>query len=284
MIECRAGACEYLRFERLSQESAVVHAVFTRAGGISAPPFATLNASVSVGDDPVAVRHNQSVIAATIGLPLASVRPVHGAKIVDVQPEEDERGGPNAGTFVAWQERLRAREGDAMLTNSPGYALFWAYADCVPILLYDLDHRAIALVHAGWRGTAQAIAARAVAAMAERFGSRGERLLAGIAPSIGACCYTVSEEVRDRFRANPTAWASAQFEERRDASAADPAPRLYLDLWESNRRQLLAAGLAPEHIELAGICTGCNTGRYFSHRMERGRTGRFGVAIGLVAA
>ncbi|GAC1451699.1 MAG: peptidoglycan editing factor PgeF [Ktedonobacterales bacterium] len=284
MIECRTGACEYLRFQRLSQEPAVVHAVFTREGGVSAPPFATLNASMSIGDDLAAVRHNLGVIAATVNLPLASVRPVHGARVVEIESDGEKRQAGNSGPFVAWQERLRASEGDAMITDTPGYALFWAYADCVPILLYDPDHRAIALVHAGWRGTAQAVAARAVETMAQRFGSRPGQLLAGIAPSIGVCCYTVNVEVRERFRANPTAWATARFEERQDTGRADPTPRLYLDLWESNRGQLLAAGVAPDHIELAGICTGCHTDRFFSHRMEHGRTGRFGVAIGLVAA
>jgi polyphenol oxidase len=278
-MECVAEACEYLRFERLSQEAPLVHGVFTRRGGVSAPPYASLNLSASTGDDPIAVARNRERIARSVGLPLVSARPVHGAQVVAVGPDSVRS---TAGEVTGdWHERLRAVEADAMITDVPGFGLFWAYADCVPILLYDPRHRAIALVHAGWRGTAGAVAARAVRAMADRFGSRPRDLLAGIAPAIGKCCYAVAEEVRERFRADPEAWASACFEERAGAAADGPRPRLYLDLWESNRRQLAAAGLTPAHIELAAMCTGCRTDLFYSHRVEQGRTGRFGVVIGL---
>ena len=282
VIERRAGARAYLCFERLSQETPLVHGVFTRRGGVSAPPFDTLNCSSAVGDQRAAVRRNQELIAEAMGLLLVSARPVHGAAVVEVPPEVKEpTNGAAGGDRGDWRERLRASEADAMITDQAGFGLFWAYADCVPILLYDPRRHAIALVHAGWRGTAAALAARAVAAIAERFGSRPDELLAGIAPSIGKCCYTVSDEVRERFRANETAWASACFEERDQEGPDGAVPRLYLDLWESNRRQLVAAGLEPEHIELAGICTGCRTDLFYSHRIERGGTGRFGVVIGL---
>jgi YfiH family protein len=273
LIECRNGACEYLRVARLSLEARVVHAVFTRKGGESAPPFASLNLSVAVGDDAAVVRRNQGRVAEVLGLPLISARPVHGSRVIEIPPD-------GAASPAALHERVRLLEADAMMTDAPGFALFWAYADCVPILLYDPRHHAIALVHAGWRGSAGAIAARAVAAMRERFDTRPADLLAGIAPSIHTCCYEVSDEVVARFRTDPLAWESARFEERTE-DRQDGARRLYLDLWETNRRQLLAAGLDPTRIELAGICTGCRTDLFYSHRVERGGTGRFGVAIGL---
>jgi YfiH family protein len=279
LIERRVGRCELLCFERLSQEAPVVHGIFTRRGGFSAAPYASLNLSVSTGDDPATVRRNRELVAAAVKLPLVSARPVHGADVAEVAPDTAAPG--EATDLTGWRERLRATTADAMITDRPGFGLFWAYGDCVPILLYDPQHRAIALVHAGWRGTAAAIAARTVAALARRFGSRPSDLLAGIAPAIGKCCYVVSEEVRQRFRANATAWASACFEERDNTDSDMTGPHLYLDLWESNRRQLLAAGLRPSHIELAGICTGSRTDLFFSHRMERGQTGRFGVVIGL---
>jgi polyphenol oxidase len=274
LIECRTGSCEYLRFERLSQEARVAHAVFTRKGGESGAPFASLNLSIAVGDDPAIVRRNQERVADVVGLPLVSARPVHGASVIEVRPN-------GAASPAALRERVRLDEADAMMTDAPGFALFWAYADCVPILLYDPRHHAIALVHAGWRGSAGAIAARTVSAMRERFGTRPAELLAGIAPSIHKCCYQVSDEVVARFHANALAKETACFEERAAAGADGAQPRLYLDLWETNRRQLLAAGLDAAHIELAGMCTGCRTDLFFSHRVERGGTGRFGVAIGL---
>ena len=276
MIECQAGPVEYLRFERLAQESAVAHGIFTRIGGVSRPPFASLNAAVSVGDEPAAVRENRRRISEVMGMPLVAARPVHGGAVIEVRPGDDVAAHE-------WLESLHAQEADAMMTDVPGFALFWAFADCVPILLYDPRHRAVALVHAGWRGSAHAIAARTIEAMRERYETQPDELLAGVAPSIGKCCYEVSEEVRERFRANPTAWASACFEERMDDHGDPPRTRLYLDLWETNRRQLLAAGVASEHIEMSALCTGCHTDRFFSHRVERGKTGRFGVAIGLAA-
>lgn len=274
MIECRNGSCEYLRFERLSQEAGVVHAVFTRKGGESAQPFASLNLSISVGDDPAVVRRNQGRVAQVMGLPLVSARPVHGARVIEVRSDW-------AASAEALQERVRLLEADAMMTDAPGIALFWAYADCVPVVLYDPRHHAVALVHAGWRGSAGAIAARAVMAMSERFGTCPVDLLAGIAPSIHTCCYEVSDEVVARFRTDPLAWETARFEERIENGQDGLRERLYLDLWETNRRQLIAAGLDPTRIEVAGICTGCRTDLFYSHRVERGGTGRFGVAIGL---
>jgi polyphenol oxidase len=275
VIECREGACEFLRFERLGGDPSLLHAVFTRKGGVSGSPFASLNCSSAVGDDPIAVRRNQQRVADVLRLPLVAARPVHRNAVAELRPDDGAPASP------AWREAVRACEADVMMTDVPGFALFWAYADCVPILLHDPRHHAIALVHAGWRGTALAVAARAVEAMRTRYGTRPGELLAGIAPSIGKCCYRVGEEVREQFRADATAWACACFEERDDALDGAGAPRLYLDLWESNRRQLLASGLAEEHVELADTCTGCRTDLFFSHRVERGGTGRFGVAIGL---
>jgi YfiH family protein len=280
VIECHEGACEFLRFARLSQEAPLVHAVFTRRGGVSAPPFDTLNGGSSVGDDPEAVRRNQARMVEVMGLPLVAVRPVHGGMVVEVRPE-DGRVVSDSAAFAEWRLCLRTVEADAMLSDTPGFGLLWSFADCVPVLLYDPRHHAIALAHAGWRGTAQAVAMRTVRTMCERFGSRPDDLLAGLGPAVGSCCYRISEEVRTHFLADREALATASFVERGDERPGNAGPGLYLDLWESNRQQLLAAGLAPDRIELAGICTGCRTDLFYSHRMEHGRTGRFGVAIGL---
>jgi YfiH family protein len=269
VIESREGACEVLRFERLAGVPGLAHGVFTRRGGVSAAPYDGLNASASTGDRPESVRQNKALIAESLGLPLVGARCVHAAAVIEVRPE---------GADDAWRTRLRAVEADAMMTDVPGFALFWSFGDCAPIVLYDPRHQAIALVHAGWRGTAQAITRQAVRVMGARYGSQPGDLLAGIGPAIGSCCYEVSDEVRDQFRATPEAWAAAAFAERTHAAGA---PRLYLDVRESNYRQLLAAGLAPEHVEPSGICTGCRTDLFFSHRVERGGTGRFGVGVGL---
>jgi YfiH family protein len=271
VIESRQDACEVLRFDLLAAVPGLTHGVFTRRGGVSAAPYDGLNASASTGDDPEAVRQNKSLIQAALAIPLVGAHCVHAADVIEVRPR---------GADDAWRARLHAVEADAMMTDVAGFALFWSFGDCAPIVLYDPRHRAIALVHAGWRGTALAVARQAVRAMAERYGTRPGDLLAGVGPAIGSCCYEVTEAVRERFRATPEADEAAVFVER---AQGDGPPRLYLDVHESNERQLLAAGLAPERVEASGYCTGCRTDLFYSHRMERGGTGRFGVGVGLVA-
>jgi polyphenol oxidase len=273
VIERRADSCEYLQFGHLAAVPGLTHAVFTRRGGFSAPPFAELNLSFTTGDDPAAVQRNRATVVAALGMPLVGARPVHGATVVTVRPGE--RSG-------RWQEELRARlrpaEADAMISDEPGFALCWAYGDCAPVLLYDPPHHAFALVHAGWRGAAAAVVLEAIAAMAERYGTRPADLLAGVGPCIRACCYEAGEHMRAAFRANPLSWESARFAER---ARPDGAPGLYLDVGASNYGQLVAAGVPEDQIEDAGYCTGCRTDLFYSHRCEPKPSGRFAVAIGL---
>jgi YfiH family protein len=170
--------------------------------------------------------------------------------------------------------------GDGLLTDLPGVMLGVGVADCVPVLVADVRHRAVAAFHAGWRGTLARIVEHGVAAMHRRYGSAPEDLIAAIGPSIGPCCYSVGEELRTEF-ANQFPYAPLLFLE----TGSQP----HLDLWEANRRQLLAAGLQPSQITVLGECTACTglgtpTGRkYFSHRAERGVTGRMMGMIGVSA-
>jgi len=142
-------------------------------------------------------------------------------------------------------------EGDALLEDRPGSVVAVKTADCVPILLVDDEHRAVAAVHAGWRGTAAGIVGKAVAGMRERFGSRN--LYAAIGPSIGKCCYEVGPEV------------SAQF---------GLAGRVFLDLPEFNRRQLLDSGVTAERIFASNLCTQCKADEFHSFRRDREAAGR----------
>jgi purine-nucleoside/S-methyl-5'-thioadenosine phosphorylase / adenosine deaminase len=274
VIQRQAERCEYLQFERLAAVSGLVHAVFTRRGGYSRPPFQGLNLGGVVGDDRATVRRNRQLVIAALGLPLLGARTIHGGEVTVV---ERPKGPPEE-----WHEPLRQRllqtGADAMIANQSGFALCWAFADCAPILLYDPLHRAFALVHAGWRGTAVAIVPRAVAAMGERFGSRPRDVLAGVGPAIGACCYEIGENVQTAFAANALAAECAHIEERR---GEDGAMHRYLDVTASNVSQLRAAGVPIANIEAAEYCTGCRTDLFFSNRVEPKPTGRFAVAIGL---
>ncbi len=209
-----------------------------------------------------------------MGLPLVSARIMHGATVCVVERasagESDEQ----------MRARLRQTPADAMISAERGLGLFWGFGDCAPILLYDPRQRVIALAHGGWRGAAGAIGPRTIAAMTERFGCRPADLLAGVGPAIQACCYRVNEAVRQTFAAEPVARESAVFVERADA---DGQPALYLDVTASNARQLLAAGVRPERLEVAPFCTGCAEDLFYSHRMRGHADGRFGVVIGLAA-
>lgn len=278
MIERHTDHSEYLQFEHLAHIPFLAHAVFTRRRGFSSGRFAGLNASSTTGDDMAVVRRNQAAIVEALGLPLVGARPVHGARVTRV-----ERGDLD-GAGVAAAERLQARlryiQADAMMSDVSGFAFCWAYGDCAPVLLYDPQHRAMAMVHAGWRGTAATVVPRTIRAMTERYGTQPRDVLAGIGPAIGACCYEVSEQVREAFAANPLAWETARFEQRPEA-ASERGPGYFLDIAGSNYRQLLAAGVLAEHIEDSRYCTGCRTDLFFSNRCEPKPSGRFAVAIGL---
>ncbi|MEO7002614.1 MAG: polyphenol oxidase family protein [Ktedonobacterales bacterium] len=275
MIQRSANQCEYLLFDHLNTAPQVAHGVFTKHGGFSGPPFNGLNASSSTGDDPATVRRNQAMIAEAVRLPLVSAHIAHGNQVCVVErlhthePVEDVRA------------RLRQTTADAMVCAEPGIGLFWAFGDCSPILLYDPRHRVVALAHGGWRGAAGAIGPCTLAVMAERYGTRPQEVLAGMGPGIEACCYAVNEAVREQFARTPDASESAVFVEREPVEqGADPL--LFLDVTHSNTRQLLAAGILPEHLEESGYCTGC-TGAdlFYSHRKHPESDGRFGVVIGL---
>jgi YfiH family protein len=281
VIERRAERCEYLQFEGLRAWPEVTHAVFTRRGGYSAAPYDGLNLSISTGDDLGVVRRNRQVVSDTLGMPLVSAFPTHGAAVAVLDQEMAIEARYHGDDWPKrLQERMRRIHADAMLTGVSGVALFWAYGDCAPVLVYDARQRVIGLVHAGWRGTAQAITTRTIVAMQERFGSRLNDIYAAVGPAIGACCYEVNDAVRQSFAAEPLAQEAAVFAER--ASSVDPDDtRLYLDVGASNERQLLLAGLAPDHIETSGYCTGCEADLFYSNRRGPRHGGRFGVAIGL---
>ncbi len=239
------------QFENLSAIPGVVHAVSTRAGGVSEGRCESLNVSYTVGDADANVDENLRRVADAVGAePDSFVWPyqVHGRAV----------------TVVDASTPLRERC-DALITRTPGKTLLMRYADCTPVLLADSRQQAVAAVHAGWRGSAVRAAAAAVEAMIERFGSRPQDIVAGVGPAIGPCCYEVGEDVHRAFADRPQLFAQGR-----------------LDLWESNRLALVEAGVPEENVEVAGICTQCQSDRFFSHRANDGQpAGRFAALIRL---
>ena len=249
----------YYRFASLARHPEIVHGVFTRLGGASQPPYASLNVGHTVGDDLAAVEANHARICQALGIArsaIATARQVHGSRVALVGPEDRGRIAPAT---------------DGLVTNVPGVPLMLRFADCVPLLLYDPVHRAIGLAHAGWRGTVEGLARKVVLAMAEAFGSRPRDLVVGLGPAIGPCCYSVGEEVARAVR--------AALPDGGSLLRCQGDGTLHFDLWEANRWELAEQGV--EQIEVAGLCTACHVDEFFSHRAERGETGRFGVILGL---
>jgi YfiH family protein len=257
-----SGSLPLFRFGNLGSLPGLVHGISTRTGGVSGGRCASLNTSYSVGDDRANVDENLSRLAASVGAErehLFWAYQVHGnaATVVDADTRVEPAGG-------------RPPRCDILLTGSTARTLLLRYADCTPILLADPRRRAVAAVHAGWRGTAVRAASSAVKALREAFGSDARDLIAGIGPAIGPCCYAVGQEVFERFADQP--WAAA--------TTRGGAPSL--DLWEANRRDLVDAGVPADQIESASICTQCASDRFFSHRANGGQpAGRFAAVIRL---
>jgi polyphenol oxidase len=247
----------------LLQDAQILHAFSTRQGGVSAPPFASLNLGMSVGDERAQVEENRRRFFGGLGVDAAQVVRVyqaHGNGVLCVDDAVTRQAG--------FPESLvdRARTFDALVTNRPGLALTVSTADCVPILIHDPVRRAIAAVHAGWRGTAGRIVATALAALREAYGTDPADCRAAIGPCIRACCFEVDAPVVE-------AMASALADWETHATATRPG-HWQLDLAGINRALLERAGMRPGNIADLGLCTSCRTDLFFSHRRDKGRTGR----------
>ena len=160
----------------------------------------------------------------------------------------------------------RGEEGDALVSNQVGLRIGIRTADCVPLLLLDQQTRAVAAVHAGWRGTADGVVRCAIRRMHREFGSDTADVYAALGPSIRECCYEVSADVATRF--------ASQFPEWGPVSGSR-----YIDLVEANRRQMILAGVAPENIFDSELCTACDVGTLFSYRREPDNPGRMVAVI-----
>lgn len=231
----------------------VVAAQSTRLGGLSQTPYASLNLGLSVGDDEKTVLANRVLFCEGLGASasqLAYGRQVHGNGIACVQ----------APGYVG--------EHDALITAVPGVYVTVFAADCTPILLYDRANHICAAVHAGWRGTAGRILYKTIQRMQQEFGTQAANCLAYIGTCIGPDAFEVDADVADHF---------GPAEKRYDALKQ----KFFVDLKQANRQQLLDSGVPGHHIEVSPYCTVLNNDMFFSHRHEKGLTGRMMATIGL---
>jgi YfiH family protein len=250
---------EYYTFSSL-EKAGLVHAVFTRKGGVSQSPWDSLNVGSTVGDDPIHVNENRRRSFAAMGRDidtLYDVWQVHSADVVCTDcPRPLET------------PHLKA---DAIITNKVAVTSFMRFADCVPILLFDPIHKVIGLVHAGWQGTVKKVGLNAVQVMQQNYGCDPGDILAAIGPSICVNHYPVGNEVVNGIK-------DALGEEAKEVCRYQD-DQAFLDLWRSNAIILRQSGVI--NIEIAGQCTACDKEHWYSHRGENGCTGRFGVMIAL---
>lgn len=234
-----------------AQAGQVRHAFSTRVGGVSRPPFDSLNLGIGRGDDPQALLENyRRFCAAAGGSPRQAVlsRQVHTDTVRVVTR-------PDAGKGLFLPQDYEA---DALVTDEPGLSLVVFSADCGILTLYDPVHRAIGAVHAGWRGCAAGIVEKAVHTMTEAYGTQPADILAAVGPCIGPCCFETDEDVPTAMRAALHAEAEPYIETR--------GAKWHVDLAGLNRQWLLRAGVRPERIDLAALCTACHPELFWSHR------------------
>lgn len=268
------------------------HGFSTRLGGVSrvycrGDALGDLNLGFTATDAREAVLQNRGLLAEAVtgdaSTPLIPLRQFHSNLIVVAEKKDAQREHP--------------RKADGVICTTPGLLIGIQTADCIPVLVADRKQRVVAAFHAGWRGTVKRIVELGVGRMRLEFGCRPQDLIAAIGPGNSQCCYSVGEEVLSEFESQ-FVYARELFREvfdsdpvrtkypmlfltQRAPGHSQIGPALHLDLIESNRRQLLDAGLKPSAISITGGCTSCHGDLFFSHRASRGHAGRMMSVIGI---
>lgn len=253
----QAGQLRYYTLDLFDQHG-LIHGFFTRHGGVSPAPWASLNHGGTTGDARANVVENRRRMFDVFGLPVESIYDswqVHGCEVICT-----DRPRPLDAPHL---------KADSILTDRKEVTLVMRFADCVPILLYDPHHTVTGIVHAGWQGTVKRAVTAAIDCMRVQYGTRPEEVLAGIGPSICVEHYEIGPEVeaavRDSFGTNAGAVLT-----RSNGKA-------HFDLWKANEIILAESGV--RQIEHSRLCTACHVEDWYSHRAEKGKTGRYGVLL-----
>lgn len=251
----QSGSLKYYEFDNLRNQDITVR-FYTRRGGASPAPWASLNQGGTVGDTRANVIENRKRIFDDVARPVESifdVWQVHGTNVI-CTTESRELDGEH-------------QKADAIFTDRKEITLFMRFADCVPIILYEPQKRILGIVHAGWQGTVHAVVTQAVKAAREKYDVDPGNFIAGIGPSIGPDHYQIGQDVKEKVE--------IAFGSLSQSIISLNKKSIYLDLWTANEILLRKAGV--RNIEVAELCTACNTDDWYSHRKENGFTGRFGA-------
>jgi hypothetical protein len=250
----KSGSNYLFQFASLARIPCLTHAVASRLGGNSLPPFNGWNTSLGVGDAPATVQANRERLRRMAGGIHVYTRQNHGTSIQVVSRNIL----PDGEAIVTLPQAA-----DALITAEPGVRLLIQTADCQAVLLADPQKRVAANVHSGWRGSVADILGRTVARMKTEYGCRPADMLAAIGPSLGPCC---AEFVHYETEIPRPLWPYRVGEH-------------HFDFWEISRHQLFQAGLSAGNVFVSGICTRCNPHLFYSYRAAR-KTGRFAALIG----
>lgn len=283
----KKGALTVLEARHLSRIPWLVHGFSTRAGGFSRVYGGqALNLGYTKHDSRSAVERNRRAFLKHLGAngnklwPLVTLRQIHSDLIHRVS-------APLKSTLA----------GDGLVTNTPEILLGIQAGDCLPVILVDSKHHAVGVFHAGWRGTLKRIVEKGVGEMQRWFGTDTRHIKAAIGPAIHSCCYEVGPEVREKLESQ-FAYAATLFHEMKEFDALrDKYPllflsarapghtelpkKIFLDLVEANRHQLIDAGVLPKNISASRLCTACRPDLLFSYRAEKGVTGRMLGVVGI---
>lgn len=263
---CEEQGIEYFAFTSFIASGMVTHAFSSRIGGISEGKYESLNLSILTDDLPAHVLENRRRFFKLLKIntdDVVGAHQVHKDRIHEVSVNDKGRGAYLADTVIP--------ETDALMTDEKGITLTAFFADCVPVFFLDPVKKAIAIAHAGWKGTVAKIAAKTAMEMARVYGSGLSDLLVGIGPSIGPCHYQVDQPVINQVKtAFPKYWQELLTEITEDGHAQ-------LDLWSANALQLEEVGVMAKNITVASLCTFCNRDIFFSHR--GGMAGRQAAVI-----
>ncbi|MDR1801367.1 MAG: peptidoglycan editing factor PgeF [Lachnospiraceae bacterium] len=259
----------FFTYPKLSKTGIVNHGFSTRLGGVSVGDCATMNISMSRGDDPEAVMENKRRLAKAIGFEVVNMVFTYQTHTTNV-------------AYVTMNDAgIALRDTDGLVTDIAGLCLVTFYADCVPLYFIDPIKKAIGLSHSGWRGTLNRMGAATVLKMKECFGSAPEDLIAAIGPSICGDCYEVGGDLYDNF--------SKGFDHEIIKKIFTRTPedikngKYHLDLWKANWHVLRDAGLKPDNIVTTDICTRCNPDLFFSNRVHGERRGNLSAFLVLKA-
>lgn len=261
------GDVVYYSFPHIDAFSCFKTGFSTRLGGVSEGIYACMNLSYTRGDIKEYVDENFRRICDAMGVSADDV-------VISAQEHHTNLQRVTSADIGKGKAFTGFADIDGLLTNDPNVVLCTQYADCVPLLFADPVKKAVAASHAGWRGTVAEIGRLTVEKMGQEFGSDPKDILVGIAPSIGKCCFEVDAPVLEAFQ------QMAVFD--KDCYIDEENGKYRIDLWEVNRRVLIAAGVKAENITVTDLCTRCHSDVFWSHRVTGGDRGSLAAFISIV--